>query len=253
MTRNNHSFKAIVSSDWSECLSPNGPFDFIGYTYPETKEQLSTIFRRYTGNQMALSEASGHIGSLLPEHISIEQMDAYLDESFDTYTGVADLIEWCRSNDILFMINTTGMIGYFQRVFDKQLLPLVTVLSANPLIRYKASATDPRHILELFEIQDKGRNTAAVANTFGIPSNKAVLVGDSAGDGPHFEWGRKTGARLVGSMTKKSLDDYCRNHHIHIHHRIGANFSKGESSGGQNEPVSNLMDLCDILIDVLQI
>ena len=245
-------YRAMISSDWSECLSPNGPFGLIGYTYPDLTGHLSKIFQSYTANQITLGEASGQIESLLPEEISIEQMDAYLDDSFDTYTGVTDLIEWCRSHDILFMINTTGMIGYFQRVFDKHLLPPVTVLSANPLIRYKASATDPRHILELFEIQDKGRNTAAVANTFGIPSNKIVLVGDSGGDGPHFEWGSKSGATLVGSMTKKSLDDYCRHHHIRIHHRIGADFSKGESSGAQNEPVSNLMDLCDILMDELQ-
>ena len=253
MTHRKQPYKALISSDWSECLSPNGPFDFIGYTYPDFKDQLSTIFRRYTGNNITLSEASGHIDSLLPQQISIEQMDAYLDDSFDTYTGVPDLIEWCHTHDILFMINTTGMIGYFQRVFDNKLLPPVMILSANPLIRYPNSVTDPTHILELFEIQDKGRNTAAVANTFGIPSNKTVVVGDSGGDGPHFEWGSKAGATLVGSMTKKSLDDYCRDHHISIHHRIGADFSQGESSDAQDELVSNLMDLCGILVDELKI
>ena len=246
-------YKAMISSDWSECLSPNGPFDLIGYSYPDLTNHLTTIFQRYTTNRISLGEASGQIESLLPERISIEQMDAYLDEGFNTYTGVADLIEWCRSRKILFMINTTGMIGYFQRVFARKLLPPVTVLSANPQIRYQHSATDPNHILELFEIQDKGRNTAAVAKTLGIPADKTVLIGDSGGDGPHFKWGSRSGAILIGSMTKKSLDDYCRCNKIHIHHRIGTDFSKGGSPDGKNETESNLMDLCDILVDKLRI
>jgi 2-hydroxy-3-keto-5-methylthiopentenyl-1-phosphate phosphatase len=247
------SYKGLVSSDWSECLSPNGPFDLIRYSYPDLKESLTKIFRDYTGNQISLGEASGCIQTLLPEPVSIEQMDAYLKHGFDTYPGVAELIEWCQSRNILFMINTTGMVGYFQRVLAKRLLPRVTVLSANPLIRYPQSETDPEQILELFETRDKGRNTAEVARNLGIAPDKIVLVGDSGGDGPHFEWGSRSGATLVGSMTKKSLHDYCRKHQIQIHHRIGADFSKSPPTGGQNELVSDLADLCDILDHVLQI
>lgn len=252
MSYRKKSYQGLVSSDWSECLSPNGPFDLIRYAYPDLKERLTKIFRDYTGNQISLGEASGCIQTLLPEPVSIEQMDAYLEQGFDTYPGVAELIEWCRSRNILFMINTTGMVGYFQRVLAKRLLPRVTVLSANPLIRYPRSATDPELILELFETPDKGRNTAAVAKTLGIAPKKIVLVGDSGGDGPHFEWGSRSGATLVGSMTKKSLHDYCRKHHIQIDHRIGADFGMAPPAGGGNEAVSNLMDLCDILEHALR-
>jgi 2-hydroxy-3-keto-5-methylthiopentenyl-1-phosphate phosphatase len=246
-------YRGLVSSDWSECLSPNGPFDFIRFTYPELGDRLADIFRDYTGNQINLTEASAKVETLMPEPVSSGQMDAYLDEAFRTYPGVAELIEWCRSHDILFMINTTGMIGYFQRVFAKKLLPRVAVLSANPLIRYPEAATDPDHVIELFEIQDKGRNSAAVAKTMGIKGDKIIILGDSGGDGPHFEWGSQSGATLVGSMTKKSLHEYCRRRHIRIHHRLGTDFSKRPPTGGQNESVPDLMELCGILDRALQV
>jgi hypothetical protein len=38
-------------------------------------------------------------------------MDSYLDECFETYGGVPELMEWCEKKDILFMINTTGLRG----------------------------------------------------------------------------------------------------------------------------------------------
>ena len=43
------------------------------------------------------------IKNLLPEPITAEKMDDYLDHAFATYPGVTDLIEWCRSNAILFI------------------------------------------------------------------------------------------------------------------------------------------------------
>ena len=79
----------------------------------------------------------------MPAPIRPEQIDAYLDESFATYTGVTDLIEWCLSKNIVFMINTTGMIGYFQRVFARGLLPRVPVISAHPMIRFSERNSDP--------------------------------------------------------------------------------------------------------------
>lgn len=99
-------------------------------------------------------------------------MDAYLDRSFAVYRGVPELIEWCLASGILFMLNTTGMIGYFQRVFAKGLLPEIPVLSANPLVRYPSSATDPPTVLDLLETRDKGRNTAAMVSEVGVPAGR---------------------------------------------------------------------------------
>jgi 2-hydroxy-3-keto-5-methylthiopentenyl-1-phosphate phosphatase len=240
------SYRAMISSDWSECLAPSGPFDCIRFTCPELTDALAEVFRKYTGNQMSLGEASAKIKSLLPQEISPAQMDAYLDAEFDTYKNVAELILWCQSHDILFMINSTGMIGYFQRVFAKALLPSIPVLSAHPLIRYPAGQSDPGHVLELFETPDKGRNTSAVAKTLGIRPDRIILMGDSGGDGPHFEWGARTGATLVGSMTKASLDGYCRRKHIKIHHRHGIDFSKNATPGMDVD----FMDLCDFIADI---
>jgi len=125
-------FKAVFSSDWSECLSPNGPFDPIVFNYPELQEELTRIFKQYTGNVITLKKAVESIHGLLPGGLTLEQMDAYLESSFSTYTGVPELIEWCLERGILFMINTTGTQGYFQRAFAKDLLPKVSVVAAKP-------------------------------------------------------------------------------------------------------------------------
>jgi hypothetical protein len=214
-------FKAIVSSDWSECLSPSGPFDFIWFVYPELETDLRSIFKQYTGNAISLGAASQKIQQILRRPISEQQMDDYLNRSFVTYKGVPDLIEWCLSKNILFMINTTGMIGYFQRVFAKGMLPIVPVLSANPMVRFRGQESGPPAIHDLLEIRDKARNTAAVAQRFNIPAEKIILMGDSGGDGPHFEWGSETGAFLIGSMTKPSLEDYCETRGITIDLHFG--------------------------------
>ena len=161
-------FKAIISSDWNQCLAPCGPFDPITYSYPDLTLELTTIFEEYTGNKISLATANKRIKKLLPEPISIQQMDAYLDDSFITYKGVPDLIDWCLKNKILFMINTTGLMGYFQRIFAKKLLPKVPVISANWMIRYPTLETDPPHMYELHEIQDKAKNTRAALKSFGI-------------------------------------------------------------------------------------
>ena len=134
MSAKNINFQAIVSSDWSECLSPSGPFDFISFAFPELETDLKNVFKQYTANLISLGAAMQKMQKMLPDPISEEQMDAYLEKRFITYKAVPDLIEWCLSKDILFMINTTGMIGYFQRVFAKGLLPRVPVLSVNPTV-----------------------------------------------------------------------------------------------------------------------
>ena len=244
-------YTAMVSSDWSECLAPCSPFDCISFNYPELNTQLEAIFKQYTGNIISLGDASRSIQSLLPGRITIEQMDDYLNNSFLTYTGVAELIEWCLSRDILFMINTTGMIGYFQRVFAKGLLPRIPVISAHPMIRYPGQASDPDDIHDLFETSDKGKNTNVVARRFEVASQRIVLMGDSGGDGPHFEWGAKSDAFLIGSMTKPSLENYCRQKNIKINLRFGISHAEVQEINLEKEMQINFMDLASAIEDIL--
>ena len=241
----------MVSSDWNGCLAPCGPFDFISFAYPRLKSDLGTIFRQYTGNIISLGEAAAQIRKLLPDPIVPEQMDAYLDESFTTYTGVPELIEWCSSHSILFMINTTGMIGYFQRIFAKNLLPLVPVVSAHPLIRYPRNTSGSCRFYELLETRDKSKNTHKVARSLVVPTSKIFLLGDSGGDGPHFEWGKANGAFLVGSMTKPSLDAYCRNKDVDIDLRFGIDYSRRERRNRQEESLINFMDLTTTIEEIV--
>ncbi len=242
---------AVVSSDWNECLAPCGPFDSISFTYPQIESELAAVFRQYTDNKITLGKAVGIIQNLMPASITSEQMDAYLVESFATYAGVPDLIEWCLSKNIIFMINTTGMIGYFQRIFAKGLLPKIPVISAHPMIRYPERESDPPHIYELHETRDKGRNTAAVLQAWGIPARKAILLGDSGGDGPHFEWGAKAGVFLIGSMTKPSLDNYCRDKDITINLRFGRDYRGGQNKDLKKESQINFMDLANIIDEIV--
>lgn len=235
MSRAGQPFNAIVSSDWSECLSPSGPFDFIAFNFPQLAPELNEIFRSYTGNLISLGEACLKIKALLPGPVTPDMMDAYLDRSYTVYRGVPDLIEWCLKRGILFMINTTGMIGYFQRVFAKGLLPQIPVLSANPLFRYPASASDPPTVLDLFETRDKGKNTAAMVADMDIPANRVIVMGDSGGDGPHFEWAHRAGAFIIGSMTKHSLAAYCEQKAIAIHLRFGLIYGRGEARDPDRE------------------
>ena len=244
-------YKAMVSSDWSECLAPCSPLDCISFNYPELTTELETIFTQYTGNVITLGEAARRIQTLLPDNITIEQMDAYLDNSFLTYTGVAELIEWCLSHDILFMINTTGMIGYFQRVFAKGLLPWIPVISAHPLIRYTTVSSDPDDIYDLFETSDKGKNTEAAARRYEISSKQIILMGDSGGDGPHFEWGAKGNVFLIGSMTKPSLENYCQQKNIKLNLRFGVDYAEGKEKDHQKEMQINFGDLASIIEDIL--
>ncbi len=48
-------YRAIISSDWNECLSPCGPFDYIAFTFPELSPALDDIFQRYTSNRTTLN------------------------------------------------------------------------------------------------------------------------------------------------------------------------------------------------------
>lgn len=244
-------YKAMVSSDWNQCLAPCGPFDCITFAYPRLEADLAAVFRQYTGNLISLGEAAGQIRELLPEPITPDQMDAYLDESFITYTGVPELIEWCSGHNILFMINTTGMMGYFQRIFAKTLLPPVPVISAHPLISYPQGTRSSFRVYELLETRDKSKNTGEIARSQAIPAGKIILLGDSGGDGPHFEWGGAAGAYLIGSMTKPSLDSYCRSKNIEINLRFGLDYSRREKRNPQEESQVNFMDLATTIEEIV--
>jgi 2-hydroxy-3-keto-5-methylthiopentenyl-1-phosphate phosphatase len=244
-------YKAMVSSDWNECLAPCGPFDCISFAYPRLEADLAAVFRQYTGNLISLGEAIGQIRELLPEPITPDHMDAYLDESFTTYTGVPELIEWCASNSILFMINTTGMIGYFQRILAKGLLPPVPVVSAHPMISYPQNTGVSCRVYELLETRDKGNNTGKAARSQAIPAAKIILLGDSGGDGPHFEWGAAAGAYLIGSMTKPSLYAYCRKKDIEIDLRFGLDYSRREKRNPQEESQVNFMALTTTIKEIV--
>lgn len=236
-------YRGVISSDWNECLAPSGPFDPIALTYPELEMDLRHVFTRYTSNEISLRQATTEVGKLLPAPLTSQHMDKFLDTSFSIYPGVSDLIEWAEDKKILFMINTTGMQGFFERALAKKVLPSVSIIAANPLINYSSKPNDLTFRFKVSEIDDKPRNTIAVMEHFEIPSGKAVVIGDSGGDGPHFEWGAKTGALLIGSMTKVSLARYCEQRNINIDKLFGKTYMPGEARNIEDEYGFNFMDL----------
>ena len=244
-------YRGLVSSDWSECLSPSGPFDFMSFAYPELGQHLETIFRQYTGNELALSEAMHRCRGFLPAPITPDQMDAYLDEQFAVYTGVAELIETCLSRRILFMINTTGSMGYFQRVFCKKLLPRIPVLSAHPGLMFSAGKNDPELLFDLQEIADKPVNTQKAAKHFKIPPRNILVMGDSGGDGPHFKWAAERKAVRVASMAKPSLKSFCAGQRIEIDRYFGISYQDGESRRKQDEMKVDFRELMPFIFDRL--
>jgi 2-hydroxy-3-keto-5-methylthiopentenyl-1-phosphate phosphatase len=251
MFEKNKAYKAVVSSDWNECLAPCGPFDVISFNYPQLVTSLERIFKQYTGNIITLGDAARQIQKLLPAPITEKQIDHYLDESFAIYRGVPELIEWCLNRNILFMINTTGMIGYFQRIFANNLLPEVPVLSAHPMVRCPKGDTDPPHIYDLLETMDKGKNTESVVRSLNIPSNKIIIMGDSGGDGPHFKWGAANYAFLIANMTKPSLQRYCEQNNISIDVQFGPSYKDGENKDLRKEMQANFMDLAPKIEDFI--
>jgi hypothetical protein len=245
------SYTAMISSDWNQCLAPCGPFDALAFHYPEMGDRLDQIFRQYTSNVLTLGQASDAIEKLLPASLAPERMDAYLQDRFAVYTGVREFIQWCISRQVLFMINTTGPTGYFQRARALELLPAFGVLAAHPLVRYDPSATDPDIVLELEEITDKPRHTAAVAGRYAIAPEKIIIMGDSGGDGPHFQWGARNGATLIGSMVKPSLERYCAGSGIAMTHRFGHNYAAGEPVATEKEMGYPFTDLIGIVEQVI--
>lgn len=246
-------YKALVSSDWNECLAPCGPFDPISFAFPDLTTELTRIFRQYTANEISLTEATRRISVIMPDSVSPEQMDAYLEASFLTYRGVPELVEWCHGRNILFMVNTTGLQGYFQRVFAKNLLPPVPVVAANPIIRFVGVENDSRYELEVMEIEDKPKNTELVRRSHGIPMEKVVVIGDSGGDGPHFQWAAENGAFLIGSMTKSSLYLYCKKSEISVHKHFGISYESTGPRKLDREMEVNFMDLAYLIEALLDL
>ena len=244
-------YRGIMSSDWSECLSPNGPFDPIAFNYPKVVQDLSDIFKKYTGNVISLDRAISNIKDLVPQPLGIEQMDAYLDASFRTYTGVPELIRWCLERNIIFMINTTGTQGYFQRAIAKRLIPPVPIVAANPMIQFPRTDDLERYRFEVLEIEDKPKNTAAVMKSLNLAGKKLVVIGDSGGDGPHFEWGASSGALLIGSMTKVSLSRYCLGKHVQIDQMFGKTYLPDQERNLEEEYKFNFMDLAPVIEDFI--
>lgn len=240
-------YRAIISSDWSECLSPNGPFDPISFLYPDLKADLARIFSQYTGNLISLDAAISQIKTLLPAPLTIGQMDEYLDASFQTYRGVPDLIQWCLDRDILFMINSTGTHGYFERAQAKGLLPLMPVVSANPLVVFNAEKQ--RYYVN--EIEDKPKNTETVFRSLNLPAEKLVVIGDSGGDGPHFHWAAQIGGHPIASMAKHSLVQYCADRGVVISSYFGLRYGRGESRDIAEEMKIDFRDLKEILLGIL--
>jgi len=130
-------------------------------------------------------------------------------------------------------------------------LPPVPVVSAHPMISYPQNTSGSLCVYELLETRDKGKNTAEVARSLAMPAAKIILLGDSGGDGPHFEWGAAKGAFLIGSMTKPSLDAYCRKKNIEIDLRFGLDYSRREKRNLQEESQVNFMDLATTIENIV--
>jgi hypothetical protein len=221
----------------------------MSFVYPELTSELTAIFGQYTGNEIALSEAMQRCRELLPVPLSADQMDAYLDEQFVHYTGVPELIEECLSRNILFMINTTGSMGYFQRVFCKKLLPRISALSAHPGLVFPAHESDPKALFKLREIADKPVNTVLAAKHFQIPPQNILVMGDSGGDGPHFKWAVEQKAICVASMAKASLKTYCASQRIEIDHYFGISYENGEPRRESDEMRVDFRELVPYIAD----
>jgi hypothetical protein len=241
----------MISSDWSQCLAPSGPFDAIVYRYPQLQRQLDDIFKCYTSNEITLASALRKIAALLPAPLSEKDMDAYLARHFKTYRGVADLMLWCKRNHILFMINTTSTLGYFQRVLARDMLPAPSAVSAHPSIQFSGAGQSDLLTYELLEITDKGLNTSKAAEHFGIPPRNIIVIGDSGGDGPHFEWACSVGAATITSMAKPSLLNYCIQRRLKITHRFGHTYGEGEPVAVEKENRYDFMQLSNVIRRVL--
>jgi hypothetical protein len=135
------------------------------------------------------------------------------------------------------------MMGYFQRARVKRLLPALDAVSAHPMLRFASVPGVEISFHDLYEIEDKPKNTQKVMERFHLPASRLFILGDSGGDGPHFAWGAARGAHLVGCMTKPSLKAYCRKHHIRLNLDFGLSPPPGEPRDPQSEMGFDYMEL----------
>jgi hypothetical protein len=113
----------------------------------------------------------------------------------------------------------------------------------------------PGHGMEMHEvreIEDKAKNTETVMRGDGISPNKVIVMGDSGGDGPHFVWGASVGAHLVGSMTKPSLEKYCKSKGIELGTRFGLTYSEGDKRDTAREMEVDFMGLAPVIEQVMK-
>jgi hypothetical protein len=99
------------------------------------------------------------------------------------------------------------------------------------------------------EIDDKPKNTAAVMSEFKIPANRVIVIGDSGGDGPHFQWAFNQGAFLIGSMTKNSLSEYCRSRGIRISKSFGFSYGPATVRNLEEEMAFDFKDLKEAILE----
>jgi hypothetical protein len=130
----------------------------------------------------------------------------------------------------------------------KGLLPQGIVVAANPMIAYHSET----NMYEIREFEDKAKNTAAAIYDYGIPAGRLVVMGDSGGDGPHFKWGASVGAYLIGSMTKPSLEKYCKGQGIKIDTRFGLAYGEGEKKDKAREMEVDFVDLVQIIENAIE-
>lgn len=104
--------------------------------------------------------------------------------------------------------------------------------------------------MPLLEVSDKGRNTQRALHAMDIASSRPVLIGDSGGDGPHFKWGQANNAFLIGSMTKPSLQAYCRQNGIRPDLLFGISYGDGDEKNHEQEMGVNFRDLIPVIADM---
>jgi len=63
----------------------------------------------------------------------------------------------------------------------------------------------------------------------GIPAERVIVMGDSGGDGPHFEWAHQAGAFIISSMTKPSLGGLLRQQRDHHRKALRLGHGKNEA------------------------